>query len=182
MLLFIVLQTVQRSLSVRPVSVQGVRRYMNHYILPTKLISRNLKHLLNILELWFKTCVEREGYFCRFFQLLAGVRQAGVLSSLLSTLYSRCGPVNQRWLPSSLCLLHHFLVCRWYHITSVICYRNSISTVKHCTYVAFAWTLMLVNPCTCIRCEPRFISAWIKLRLYDGDQSGWSERCKYLNV
>jgi retron-type reverse transcriptase len=64
---------------------------MNHYILLTKLIRRNLPLvLLNIMELWFKvskTCVKWEGCESHFFSLMAGLRQGGVLSPLLFAIF-----------------------------------------------------------------------------------------------
>ena len=64
---------------------------MNHYALLNKLIDRKLPtKIITILELWFNisvTCVKWIGTFSYFFRLLSGVRQGGVLSPVLFSIY-----------------------------------------------------------------------------------------------
>jgi len=64
---------------------------MNHYVLFTKLIERNLPFkLLHILETWFtmsETCMRLGGQYSSFYKLTAGVRQGGVLSPLLFAIF-----------------------------------------------------------------------------------------------
>ena len=64
---------------------------MNHYALFVKLMNRKFPNeLLNLLEQWFSisvTCVRWGASYSHFFNLLAGVRQGGVLSPLLFAIF-----------------------------------------------------------------------------------------------
>ena len=64
---------------------------MNHYALFLKLMKRHVPgKILSILELWFSvsvSCVKWDGQLSRFFRLEAGVRQGGVLSPTLFSIY-----------------------------------------------------------------------------------------------
>jgi hypothetical protein len=64
---------------------------MSHHGLFTKLMKRMVPNeLLSTLEYWFSicsTCVKWENYFSDFFQLKCGVRQGGVLSPYLFSVF-----------------------------------------------------------------------------------------------
>ena len=64
---------------------------MNHYALFNKLMDRNFPNvILNVIESWFNlsvTCVRWVGHVSHFFRLVAGVRQGGVLSPVLFSIF-----------------------------------------------------------------------------------------------
>ena len=64
---------------------------MNYFALFIKLIKRKIPvELLNVLETWFSvsvTCVKWNGHMSHFFSLVVGVRQGGVLSTLLFAVF-----------------------------------------------------------------------------------------------
>jgi hypothetical protein len=64
---------------------------MNHFALYLQLMKRQVPvNLLCIFELWFSlsiSCVKWDSHLSRFFTLTAGVRQGGVLSPILFSIY-----------------------------------------------------------------------------------------------
>ena len=64
---------------------------VNHHALLIKLMKRKLPiEVLSVLECWFsvsKTCVKWNTHISKFFKLIAGVRQGGVLSPLLFAIF-----------------------------------------------------------------------------------------------
>ena len=101
----------------------------NHHALFIILMQRNLPvQLLALIEFWFRvsvTCVNWKGHFSAFYSLTAGVRQGGVLSPFLFSVYIDGIVDTNVGCYIGIChMLLYCSLCRRYRINSTISVRN----------------------------------------------------------
>lgn len=163
---------------------------MNHYVLFTKLIERNLPFkLLHLLEKWFtmsETCVRWSGQYSTFYKLTAGVRQGGVLSPFLFAIFID-GIVNKIKYANVGCYVSTVCVSIFLYADDILLIAPSVSGLQ--TLVNICETELMyvdmsinVKKSVCIRFGPRFNAKCVNITSASGLQFEWVDKCRYLGV
>ena len=108
---------------------------VNHCALFLKLMDRNIPcNFLSLLEKWFSvsiSCVKWGSSYSKFFQLLCGVRQGGVLSPFIFAIF--VDSIVDRVKATGLgCYLNSVCVCQYFAICGrhcIICALSNSSSV-----------------------------------------------------
>jgi exonuclease III len=163
---------------------------MNHYALLIKLMERKLPNgLVTILEQWFcwsQTCVKWGSCSSYFFPLKAGVRQGGVLSPLLFSVYID-GVVDKIRACNVGCHIFSLNVCIFLYADDIVLLAPTITGLQ-----------LLLNTCEnelnyldmqinvkkslCIRFGPAFDVKCKCLATINDSLLQWSNSCRYLGV
>jgi len=163
---------------------------MNHYVLFTKLIERNLPFkLLQIFEKCFtmsETCVRWGGQYSSFYKLTAGLGQGGVLSPLLFAVFIdsivyKIKDANVGCYVSTVC------VSIFLYADDILLISPSISGLQ--TLINICETELInvdmsinVKKSVCIRVGPRFNAKCVNITSISGLQFEWVDKCRYLGV
>ena len=142
-----------------------------------------------MLETWFSisvTCVKWEGHVSKFFSLLAGVRQGGVLSPLLFALFiddivCRVKAANVGCYISSIC------ASIFLYADDILLVAPSINGLQQLLHVCENELDNLdmrlnVNKSMCIRFGKRFDEHCADLVSIHGGALKWVSNCRYLGV
>ena len=160
---------------------------VNISVLLLKLMSRGVPHaLINVLHYWYSismNCVRWENVLSAWFNLGAGIRQGGVLSPTLFSLYvdemlKKC---NKRG-----CLIHGISVCALMYADDIVFMSPSVSDLQYlldlCCHELSLLDLQ-INPSksVAIRVGPRFMNKCIKLSILNVGIP-WASEAKYLGI
>jgi Reverse transcriptase (RNA-dependent DNA polymerase)/Endonuclease/Exonuclease/phosphatase family len=163
---------------------------MNHYALLNKLIDRNLpKNVLSILEDWFSisvTCVkwvEKRSYF---FRLLAGVRQDGVLSPVLFSVYID-DSVHEIIKADTGCYMSSICVSIFLFADDILLVSPTITGLQTLLNVCESELVKIdmrvnTNKSMCIRFGKRYNNVCAELTSNQGGTIKWVSSCRYLGV
>jgi len=164
---------------------------MNHYALFLKLMDRNVPYnLLSVLEGWFsisRTCVKWHNYVSAFFNLSAGVRQGGVLSPLLFSIFiddivDRIQRANVGCYISTVC------VSIFLYADDILLMSPTVTGLQTLLHVCEKELTDLdmqlnVNKSFCLRFGPRYNdSDVVELVSLRGTVLKWVDSCRYLGV
>lgn len=163
---------------------------MNHYVLLVKLMDRELPtELLQIFEYWFLvsvTCIKWNQHTSEFFNLRAGVRQGGVLSPVLFSVFidglvDKIKSANVGCYTSTVCL-SVFL-----YADDILLIAPSVTALQTLLSVC-EQELDSIDMClnvaksVCIRFGPRFDVVCSNLVSISGTMLKWSKSCRYLGA
>lgn len=163
---------------------------MNRFALFGKLMDRNLPNeLLDILESWFDasvTCVKWLNHSSSLFNLLAGVRQGGVLSPVLFSIFIddiviRVRKVNVGCYFSAVC------ASIFLYADDILLIAPTVSGLQLLLQVCeeeLDYLDMRINirKSMCIRFGQRFDVNCAELQSTQGGSLQWVSSCKYLGV
>jgi hypothetical protein len=163
---------------------------MNHYVLLDKLMDRNFPNeLLHVLESWFSvslTCVKWVSHVSSFFNLLAGVRQGGVLSPILFSIYIDDIVVKVMKVNAG---CYFSLVCAsiFLYADDILLIAPTITGLQRLLQVCEQELIYLdmrinIKKSMCIRFGQRFDAKCAELLSIHGGSLQWVDSCKYLGV
>ena len=163
---------------------------MNHHALFIKLMKRNIPvNLLSILELWFSvsmTCVKWGRVYSDYFSLLCGVRQGGVLSPCLFTIF--IDSVVDRVRNSGLgCHLKMACFSILLYADDIVLLAPSVHSLqlllRTCEDELSCLDMRLNNKkSVCIRIGPRYKADCCSLVTSDNCELRWCNSLRYLGV
>ena len=163
---------------------------MNRFALFGKLMDRNFPNeLLDVLESWFEapvTCVKWVDHVSSFCSLLAGVRQGGVLSPVLFSIFIdglvvKVQKVNVGCYFSSVC------ASIFLYADDILLVAPTVTGLQLLLQVCeeeLAYLDMRINirKSMCIRFGHRFDANCAELQSTQGGSLQWVNSCKYLGV
>ena len=163
---------------------------MNHFALFIKLMERNFPaEILNILEHWFfisQTCVRWGGQDSHFFRLMAGVRQGGVLSPFLFSIFidgivEKVKNSNIGCYSSSVCLSIFLYADDILLLSPSVAGLQNLLTVCENELIDLDMRLN-VSKSVCLRFGHRFDVQCVNIVSIHGDALQWVNSCRYLGV
>jgi len=162
---------------------------VSHYALYTKLLERNIPNILvDVLISWYSkcyACVKWDGAMSSFFKIPAGVRQGGVLSPILFSIYMEILLKDLRKSRKGCIMKGQYLGCIMY-ADDILLLSQSVSTMQDmlniCAKNATDLDLSFnVNKSAIMRIGPRFKVPIADLQLQQQTLTKVSE-IKYLGV
>jgi len=163
---------------------------MNHFGLYVKLMDRLVpSELLNILEHWFsicQTCVKWGASVSRFVTLICGVRQGGVLSPHLFSIY--VDDIVRRIANSRAdCKFKFQCISIFMYADDILLLSPSVTLLQKLIKVVedeLSFLDMIINAkkSMCLRIGSRFNANCANIYLKSGNVIPWVTRCRYLGV
>jgi hypothetical protein len=163
---------------------------VNHYALFIKLMDRRLPNeILCILETWFcisKTCIKWDGHVSKFFKLITGVRQGGVLSPILFAVF--IDDIVYRTAESNIgCFLSSMFINVILYADDIVLIAPTVTGLQRLVNVCeleFVKLDMRINlsKSMCLRFGPRFNIECAELSSIHGGTFKWVDKCRYLGV
>ena len=163
---------------------------MNHHGLFVRLMEKRIPvKLLTLLEKWFAngvTCVKWGTTFSVFFSLLCGIRQGGVLSPYLFSLY--IDSVVDKVAASRLgCHVKHVCFNILMYADDIILLSPSVSSLQYLLKVCeseLSELDMIVNvkKSSCVRIGPRFNAKCRNIVTSDNSELVWCDTVRYLGI
>ena len=163
---------------------------INHFALFLKLMDRQLPTcLLRILETWFElthSCVRWGNCFSHFFHIQTGVRQRGVLSPVLFSVYID-NVIYKAQAAGVGCYISAVCACIFLYADDIILISPSItglqSLISACEAELSSLDMKInARKSVCIRVGPRFDASCAELQCADGSFLKWHSSCRYLGV
>jgi hypothetical protein len=163
---------------------------MNHFALFLNLMKRQVPcNILCILELWFnnsESCVKWDGHFSRFFSLAAGVRQGGVLSPTLFSIFID-GVIEKVKSTNTGCYISSLCCCIYLYADDILLLSPSITglqlLINACEQELDSIDMLInVKKSSCIRFGNRFNSQCCELVSSHGGVIKWTDSCHYLGI
>ena len=163
---------------------------MNHYALLIKLIERKLPNkLLSILESWFSvsvTCVKWAGKLSYFFKLVCGVRQGGVLSPVLFSIYIDV-LVHEVIKANTGCYISSICVSIFLFADDILLISPTITGLQSLLNVCESELDKLdmrvnTDKSKCIRFGHRYKEPCAELTSNHGGTLSWVSSCRYLGI
>ena len=163
---------------------------MNHHGLFIKLMDRCIPaQLLLLLENWFKsavTCVKWGTAFSEFFPLSCGVRQGGVLSPYLFSVYID-GVVDRVRECRVGCFVKSHCVSVLLYADDILLLAPSVTALQQLVLACegeLQWLDMSINvkKSACMRIGPRFSVTCSNINTIDGSQISWCNNIRYLGI
>jgi hypothetical protein len=163
---------------------------MNHYALLIKLIDRKLPNkVLSILESWFSisvTCARWMGKQSHFFRLLAGVRQGGVLSPVLFSIYID-DLVYEIIKADTGCYISSICVSIFLYADDILLVSPTVTGLQSLLNICESELVKLdmrvnTNKSMCIRFGHRFKEPCAELTSNQGGTIKWVSSCRYLGI
>jgi hypothetical protein len=163
---------------------------MCHYSLFSELMKREIPiQVLTILEKWFNestTCIKWNGCVTHFFRLEAGVRQGGVLSPFLFSVFidSIVARVESAGVG---CYIRTVCCSIFLYADDIILLSPTISGLQVLLNVCENYLIEIgmsinVKKSVCIRFGPRFNIQCAELTSAFGGYIKWVSSCRYLGV
>jgi hypothetical protein len=146
-------------------------------------------NLLRIFELWFSfsiSCVKWDGQLSRFYSLTAGVRQGGVLSPILFSIF--IDDIVDRVKSANVgCYLSLLCCCIFLYADDILLLSPSITGLQllldTCEYELDHIDMVInVKKSACIRFGSRFNIPCAELVSSHGGSIKWSDKCRYLGI
>jgi hypothetical protein len=145
--------------------------------------------LIALLELWFsfsKTCVKWEKHISHFFNLLAGVRQGGVLSPLLFALFIDDIALKAKAANVG-CYLSSVCASIFLYADDILLVCPSLSGLQRLLHICESELIELdmhlnVSKSVCIRFGNRFDEQCADIISIHGGSLKWVSNCRYLGV
>jgi hypothetical protein len=164
--------------------------HMCHYSLFSELMKREIQiQVLIILEKWFNestTCIKWNGCVTHFFRLEAGVRQGGVLSPFLFSVFidSIVARVESAGVG---CYIRTVCCSIFLYADDIILLSPTISGLQVLLNVCENYLIEIgmsinVKKSVCIRFGPRFNIQCAELTSAFGGYIKWVSSCRYLGV
>jgi endonuclease/exonuclease/phosphatase family metal-dependent hydrolase len=163
---------------------------MCHYSLFIKLMEREIPmQLLMIIEKWFNeslTCVKWYGCVTHFIRLEAGVRQGGVLSPVLFSIFM--DEIIERVKSSNVgCYMNSICCCIFLYADDIILLSPTVHGLQVLLNVCEKYLIEVgmsinVKKSVSIRFGPRFSIQCTELVSLFGGNITWASSCRYLGV
>jgi hypothetical protein len=163
---------------------------MNHHGLYIKLMARNVPNcLLEILEHWFSicsTCVRWGQFVSRFVYLSCGVRQGGVLSPYLFSIY--VDDVIDKITRSNIgCNLRLMCISIFMYADDLLILSPSVTYLQRLIRLVESELIFLDMPINasnsmCIRVGPRHNIKCVDITAVNGTIIPWVNACRYLGI
>jgi hypothetical protein len=163
---------------------------LNHFGLFIKLMDRFVPNcLLEVLEHWFSisvTCVRWGHFVTRFVYMSCGVRQGGVLSPHLFSIYVD-DVIDKISRSNASCKLRLMCISIFMYADDLLILSPSVTLLQKLIRVAEIELTFLdmpinANKSMCIRIGPRHKIACADIIAYDGAIIPWRNVCRYLGI
>ena len=163
---------------------------MSRYALLIKLAQKKLPNtILDIIEGWFsvsETSVKWENHFSRSFKLSAGVRQGGVLSPALFSIF--IDSLVDKVVRSGVgCHIFCICVAIFLYADDIVLLSPTVNGLQALLDICEDELLSLdmqinIKKSTCVRIGQRFNERCVSLCLKSGGYIQWSDHFKYLGI